>query len=117
MCVCVCVCLSVHLCVYNCVCVIVGVFICVCLCNMWSNVVSTGMYIMKKLPDCSKGIQPLEFVKGSRDAFTATMASVANYFGSTSPEHRDWMEWDKHDVPQSDDVREYMQRCVADCCL
>jgi len=67
---------------------------------------------MKKLPDCSKGIEPLEFVKGSREAFTATMASVANYFGVNSREHKDWLEWDKNDVPQSDDVREYIIRYV-----
>jgi len=67
------------------------------------------MYILHHLPKATN-IQPRGLTSGSRSTFDTVMSKIRSYFHTNPKVIKEWEDWDKNHLPQSDSVKDYLER-------
>ncbi|NDB83452.1 MAG: hypothetical protein EB127_12100 [Alphaproteobacteria bacterium] len=67
-----------------------------------------GMYILHHLPKATH-IQPRGLTSGSRSTFDTVMSKIRTYFRTNPKVIKEWEDWDKNHLPQSDSVKDYLE--------
>ena len=67
-----------------------------------------GMYILHHLPKAAH-IQPRGLTSGSRSTFDTVMSKIRTYFRTNPKVIKEWEDWDKNHLPQSDSVKDYLE--------